>query len=84
MTTNQNAKIKKQVNQVDEYTLKLSKLLNISIKSIINYKRTTVFTSKDLYDFYCLTNRIPTSEEISAASRIGAKLLLFIIAKLNH
>lgn len=66
----------------NEYALKLSTLSNVCYDFIIQLTGVTVFSSKDLYDFYCMTGRFPTIEEMDAAFRIGDRDL-YIMTKRN-
>lgn len=66
----------------DEYALKLSTLSNVCYDFIIQLTGVTVFSSKDLYDFYCMTGRFPTIEEMDVAFRIGDRDL-YIMTKRN-
>lgn len=59
----------------EEYALKLSAISNVSYEFIIQISRITVFSSKDLYDFYCMAMRFPTIEEMDVASSVGARNL---------
>lgn len=63
----------------DKYVLKLTTLSNVSYDLIIQLTRITIFSSKDLYDFYCMTARFPTIEEINIASKMGFRALYDMI-----
>lgn len=55
----------------DEYALKLSILTNVSCDFIFKITTITVFSSKDLYDFYGMMGRFPTINEMYAAFELG-------------
>lgn len=63
----------------EEYALKLSAISNVSYGFIIQITRISVFSSKDLYDFYCMTMRFPTIEEMDTAFSVGAGYLYTMI-----
>lgn len=63
----------------EKYALKLSVISNVSYEFIIQIARITVFSSKDLYDFYCMAIRFPTIEEMNTALNIGVGNLYTMI-----
>lgn len=63
----------------EEYALKLSVISNVSYDLIIQITRITVFSSRDLYDFYCMAMRFPTIEEMNTALNIGVGNLYTMI-----
>lgn len=60
---------------MNEYTSRLSMLSTVSYDFIIELTKSTVFTSEDLYHFYCMAARFPTIEEMNIAFKIGFRNL---------
>lgn len=63
----------------EKYALKLSVISNVSYEFITQITRITIFSSKDLYDFYCMATRFPTIEEMNTALNIGVENLYTMI-----
>lgn len=63
----------------EKYALKLSVISNVSYELITQITRITIFSSKDLYDFYCMATRFPTIEEMNTALNIGVENLYTMI-----
>ncbi len=67
---------------MDEYLYKLSSILDIKTSDIEIVTDTSVLSSKDLYDFYLMTGRFPTKNEIETANKFGVENL-FLLYKCN-
>lgn len=67
---------------MDEYLYKLSSILDIKTFDIEIVTYTSVLSSKDLYDFYLMTGRLPTKNEIETANKFGVENL-FLLYKCN-
>lgn len=63
----------------EKYALKLFVISNVSYEFITQITRITIFSSKDLYDFYCMATRFPTIEEMNTALNIGVENLYTMI-----
>lgn len=63
-------------NNIDKSAHKLSVLSNVDYSMIINICKFTPLTSTNLLDFYLLTARFPTIQELDYACRYGPSLLI--------
>lgn len=68
---------------MNEYTSRLSMLSNVSYDFIMELTKSTVFSSEDLYHFYCMAARFPTIEEMNIAFKIGFRDLYNMINLTN-